>query len=84
MIFEQALQRSQRGSALGREVSMRNERRNDKRHQQLNQQANLEARQVVLELHQLVRTPGKKGLSVGEMVNVAAKMGLLKAPHKSK
>jgi len=56
---------------------MKNERRNDKAHQQLNQQANYEAQQAIQDLHQLVRQPGRGGLSVGEMVKVAVKMGLL-------
>ena len=62
---------------------MKNERRNDKVHQQLNQQAYYEAQQVIKDLHQLVRQPGRGGLSVGEMVKVAAKMGLLKMTRKN-
>ncbi|MCP4707995.1 MAG: hypothetical protein GY869_05175 [Planctomycetes bacterium] len=57
---------------------MNHERRNDKLHQKLNRQAYLEAHQVIRDLHQLVAQPGGNGLSVGEMVQVAAKMGLLK------
>ena len=62
---------------------MKNERRNDKVHQQLNRHANYEAQQVIRDLHLLVRQPGRGGLSVGEMVKVAAKMGLLQATGKN-
>ena len=61
---------------------MRNERRNDKTHQQSNQQAYLEAQRAIRDLHRLVGRPGRGGLSVGEMVNVAAQMGLLRMPFK--
>jgi len=61
---------------------MKSERRNDKVHQHLNQQVYLEANQVIRNLHQLVGRPGESGLSVGEMVQVAAKMGLLQSEKK--
>ena len=56
---------------------MKNERRNDKRHQQERLLAYREADQTMQDLHRLLAKPGRDGLSVGQMVNVAAKMGLL-------
>lgn len=56
---------------------MKNERRNDKVHQNLELQAYREAEDAKQQLHKLLAKPGHDGLSVGEMVNVAARMGLL-------
>ena len=61
---------------------MKNERRNDKLHQKLNRHAYLEAHLVIRDLHQLVDRSGGNGLSVGEMVQVAAQMGLLQTSEK--
>jgi len=52
-------------------------------HQKLNRQAYLEAHQVIRDLHKLVGRPGENGLSVGEMVRVAAQMGLLQTQEKA-
>ena len=57
---------------------MKTLKRNDKNNQRQLMQARYEARQVILELHDLLTRPSRPGLSVGEMVNVAASMGLLK------
>jgi len=56
---------------------MKNECRNDKVHQNQELQALREAKDAQLQLHKLLAKPGQDGLSVGEMVNVAARMGLL-------
>ncbi len=56
---------------------MKNEHRNDKVHQNQELQALREAEDAKLQLHKLLAKPGQDGLSVGEMVNVAARMGLL-------
>ena len=56
---------------------MKNERRNDKVHQNQELQAYREAEDAQQQLHKLLAKPGQEGLSVGEMVNVAARMGLL-------
>lgn len=58
---------------------MKNERRNDKLHQRLRLQAYRDADATLHNLHRLVAGPGRCGLSVGEMVNVAATMGLLRS-----
>jgi len=57
---------------------MKTLKRNDKNNQRQLMQARYEARQVIQELHDLLARPSRLGLSVGEMVNVAASMGLLK------
>jgi len=40
-------------------------------------EANLESEQALQELHQLLELPQKRGLTVGELVQVAISMGLL-------
>ena len=62
---------------------MKNERRNDKQHQRRRLQDFSDATETIRDLHRLVARPGRGGLSVGEMVNVAAKMGLLESPRRS-
>jgi hypothetical protein len=56
---------------------MQKMQRNDKVHQQLEQLDYMEAQYTLAKLHGLLAQPGRKGLSVGEMVSVAASMGLL-------
>ncbi|MBN1765686.1 MAG: hypothetical protein JW860_10545 [Sedimentisphaerales bacterium] len=58
---------------------MKHIRRNDKNHQRLRLQARTEAQQALDDLHKLIGRPGRKGLNVGEMVNVAVSMGLLES-----
>ena len=62
---------------------MKNERRNDKKHQQERLQAYQDANETIRNLHHLVDRPGRTGLSVGQMVNVAAAMGLLSSTRRS-
>ena len=61
---------------------MKTIRRHDKQNQQQILQAKREAQQTILELHGLLSRPDRKGLTVGEMVNVAATMGLLNSENK--
>lgn len=51
--------------------------RNDKEHQRQRMQDFRQAEQALLALGGLLSRPGRIGITVGEMVNVAAGMGLL-------
>jgi hypothetical protein len=56
---------------------MKTFRGNDKERQLLPTSAMGDVQQTIRELHGLLARPGRAGLSVGEMVSVAASMGLL-------
>lgn len=56
---------------------VRNYNRNDKEHQRQRMQNLGEAKQTLLGLQNLITRPGRIGITVGEMVNVAVSMGLL-------
>jgi len=56
---------------------MKNERRNDKEHQRQKLQAYRQAQQVIRDLHHLAGNPDKANINVGQMVSLAAGMGLL-------
>lgn len=56
---------------------MKNERRNDKEHQRQRLQAYRQAQQVIRDLHRLAGTPDKPNINVGQMVSLAAGLGLL-------
>ena len=51
--------------------------RNDKTHQRQRMQDCGEAEHALLGLHGLLKSPGRSGITVGEMVGVAISMGLL-------
>ncbi len=57
---------------------MKNERRNDKEHQRQKLQAYRQAQQVIRDLHHLAGNPHTSNINVGQMVSLAAGMGLLR------
>lgn len=59
-------------------------RRNDKLNQNEQLKANAEAQRVLQELHKFLAQQESDGLRVGEMVTVAAELGLLEKPKKEK
>jgi len=61
---------------------MKLRRRNDKQNQRNRLHAQYEAQQTLQELHNLLARPDRDGLTVGEMVNTAASMGLLNQPKQ--
>lgn len=56
---------------------MREVKRNDKAHQRERLTAEKEAQDALAQLHELLARPGRRGLRVGQMVKVAARLGLL-------
>ena len=68
---------------LGREKKMRHLHRNDKLQQRLRFQSDREAHSAMADLHRLLADRDRPGLTVGQMVNVAATMGLLEQRKRS-
>ena len=62
---------------------MRPFRRNSKVERRLYRLSYLEAQEALEKLHNLLAGPDKKGISVGEMANLAVSMGLLTYQRQS-
>ena len=61
---------------------MKNERRNDKEHQRQRLHAYRQAQQVIRDLHRLAENTDKANINVGQMVSLAAGMGLLQTRQR--
>jgi hypothetical protein len=61
---------------------MKNERRNDKEHQKQRLHAYREAQQVIYNLHNLAGNSHESRINVGQMVSLAATMGLLQTRER--